>query len=118
MTPPKPTTAADHVTRAKELLTTDADPNYAIAHALTAIAETQVEACSKCPQATDAFPNAAEALAFLANVAAWRIPPNPDESTDIYRSARAEAQSPRNGWPLLDRVEAAADQLRAAGWLD
>lgn len=35
--------AADHIARAKETLTTDADPKYAIAHALVAIAELLTE---------------------------------------------------------------------------
>ena len=39
-----PLTPFEHVSRAKELLTTDADPKYAIAHALTAIAEAAVDA--------------------------------------------------------------------------
>lgn len=38
-TPKPPLTAAEHIARAKETLTTDADPKYAIAHALVAIAE-------------------------------------------------------------------------------
>ena len=65
------------------------------------------------------FPNAAEALAFLANSAAWDRPPDPAESAAIYRRARAEAHPDRNSGAreLWDRVESAADQLRAAGWL-
>lgn len=38
-----PLTPFEHVVRAKECLTTDADPKYAIAHALTAIAETAID---------------------------------------------------------------------------
>lgn len=65
------------------------------------------------------FPNAAEALAFLANTAAWGRPPDPAEAAAIYRHARREAHPDRNNGArqLWDRVEAAADQLRAAGWL-
>ena len=39
-----PLTPYEHVVRAKEALTTDADPKYAIAHALTAIAEVAADA--------------------------------------------------------------------------
>lgn len=65
------------------------------------------------------FPTAAEALAFLANTAAWHRPPAPAEAAVIYRRARAEAHPDRNSGvrALWDRVEAAADLLRAAGWI-
>lgn len=39
----RPTTPADHIALAKETLTGGANPNYAIAHALIAIAELQLE---------------------------------------------------------------------------
>lgn len=39
MRPTRPTTPADHIARAKESLTGGADPQYAIANALIAIAE-------------------------------------------------------------------------------
>lgn len=40
MTTTKPTTPADHIAHAKDTLTGGANPAYAIAHALIAIAET------------------------------------------------------------------------------
>lgn len=39
----RPTTPADHIAHAKETLTGGANPTYAIAHALIAIAELQLE---------------------------------------------------------------------------
>lgn len=43
----RPTTPADHIAHAKETLTGGADPAYAIAHALIAIAELQLEATAQ-----------------------------------------------------------------------
>ncbi|OMC46872.1 molecular chaperone DnaJ [Mycolicibacterium fortuitum] len=66
------------------------------------------------------FPNAAEALVFLASVdSRAHHPPAPADAAAIYRRARAEAHPDRNSGAreLWDRVEAAADRLRAAGWL-
>ena len=39
----RPTTPADHIAHAKDTLTGGANPTYAIAHALIAIAELQLE---------------------------------------------------------------------------
>lgn len=43
----RPTTPGDHITRAKETLTGGVNPTYAIAHALIAIAELQLEATAQ-----------------------------------------------------------------------
>lgn len=43
----RPTTPADHIAHAKETLTGGANPTYAIAHALIAIAELQLEATAQ-----------------------------------------------------------------------
>lgn len=63
------------------------------------------------------FPTAVEALAFLANTAAWDHPATPGEAADVYRRARREAHPDRGDRALWDRVEAAGEVLRAAGWL-
>lgn len=59
----RPTTPGDHIAHAKDTLTGGANPTYAIAHALIAIAELQLEATAQ--RAADI---AVEKLTKLTNI--------------------------------------------------
>lgn len=53
MTSRRPTGPSDHIAHAKDTITGGADPTYAIAHALIAIAELMAEAATdRTPRAT------------------------------------------------------------------